>query len=322
MLAMKRPVFKSANLQHLSLLGENSRAASRPIRVVLDTDTYNEVDDQFALAHLFLSPDRICLEAVYAAPFYYPQINRRSKSAADGMERSYAEIHRLFELLGARNACSVFRGSRRFMASANRPVESPAARDLIKRARRMPRGEKLFVGAIAAATNVASALLLAPDIVDKIVIVWLGGHAPYWPNTREFNLIQDTHAATVLLTSAAPLVWIPCLPVASHLQTTKHELRVLLAPHSRLGHYLTDIVADYGHGRLAHSKPIWDMAVSAWLINPNWVICSGQRVPNLTQQTCWDGANLGKSAKVATHIKRDDIFRDFFRKAKNADKRG
>ena len=38
-------------------------------RVVLDTDTFNEVDDQFALAHLLLSQGQVDFEAVYAAPF-------------------------------------------------------------------------------------------------------------------------------------------------------------------------------------------------------------------------------------------------------------
>jgi len=38
------------------------------VRAVLDTDTYNEIDDQFALVQALLSPDRIALEAVYAAP--------------------------------------------------------------------------------------------------------------------------------------------------------------------------------------------------------------------------------------------------------------
>ena len=40
------------------------------VRMVLDTDTYNEVDDQFALAYALRSEDRIDLEAVYAAPFF------------------------------------------------------------------------------------------------------------------------------------------------------------------------------------------------------------------------------------------------------------
>lgn len=58
------------------------------LRAVLDTDTYNEIDDQFALVQAMLSPDRISLEAIYAAPFH----NRRSTGPGDGMDKSYEEI--------------------------------------------------------------------------------------------------------------------------------------------------------------------------------------------------------------------------------------
>ena len=39
------------------------------IRAVLDTDTYNEIDDQFAIVQTLLSAERIDLEGIYAAPF-------------------------------------------------------------------------------------------------------------------------------------------------------------------------------------------------------------------------------------------------------------
>ena len=51
------------------------------LRAVLDTDTYNEIDDQFALVQAMLSPERIGLEAIYAAPFH----NKRSSGPGDGM---------------------------------------------------------------------------------------------------------------------------------------------------------------------------------------------------------------------------------------------
>ena len=37
-----------------------------PVDVVIDTDTYNEVDDQFALAYLLGNTDRLRLQAIYA----------------------------------------------------------------------------------------------------------------------------------------------------------------------------------------------------------------------------------------------------------------
>jgi hypothetical protein len=42
---------------------------SGKVRMVLDTDTYNEVDDQFALSYALMSPEKLDVEAVYAAPF-------------------------------------------------------------------------------------------------------------------------------------------------------------------------------------------------------------------------------------------------------------
>ena len=36
------------------------------VRMVLDTDTYNEIDDQFAVVHALLSPEHLNVEALYA----------------------------------------------------------------------------------------------------------------------------------------------------------------------------------------------------------------------------------------------------------------
>ena len=59
-----------------------------PVDVVLDTDTYNEIDDQYALSYLMKSGDKLHVKAIYAAPFY----NEKSTGPADGMEKSYQEI--------------------------------------------------------------------------------------------------------------------------------------------------------------------------------------------------------------------------------------
>ena len=67
----------------------------RTVDAVLDTDTYNEIDDQFALAYMVRSYDRIHVQAIYAAPFF----NANSSSPADGMEKSYREILKLLSLM-------------------------------------------------------------------------------------------------------------------------------------------------------------------------------------------------------------------------------
>ena len=61
------------------------------IAAVLDTDAFHEVDDQFAISIFLRLPERIRPLALYAAPFY----NSLSSGPADGMEKSYKELHRL-----------------------------------------------------------------------------------------------------------------------------------------------------------------------------------------------------------------------------------
>ncbi len=69
----------------------------------------------------------------------------------------------------------------------------------------------LYVLAIGAITNVASAILKNPDIIDRIVIVWLGGNVLHWPENKEFNLYQDVAAARIIFECGAALVQLPLL---------------------------------------------------------------------------------------------------------------
>jgi len=284
---------------------------SAPARVILDTDTFNEVDDQFALAHLLLSPDRVRFEAVYAAPF----TNQRARTPGEGMERSYEEIHRVLDLVPTPHPPAVFRGSTSYLPGSCLPVRSDAVNALIERA--MATGEeRLYVLAIAAITNIASALLVEPRIAEKITVVWLGGHAPYWPHTREFNLWQDLHAARVLLDTEVPLVLLPCQPVTSHIVTTVAELEQQLAPGSHLGAYLTDIVRKYEGNPPGWSKVIWDIAASAWMINPEWVKTEEAPSPLLQEDFTWGPSTGRRRIQIAREVNRDAILSDFFAKAR------
>ena len=206
----------------------------KKIRMVLDTDAFNEIDDQFAVAYALLAKDRISLEALYAAPFF----NSNSSGPADGMEKSYEELIQILKRLGQEPGGLVFRGSSSYLSGAQNPVSRPAALDLVERARSASPDSPLYVTAIGAITNVASALLLAPDIANKIVIVWLGGHALYWKDTREFNLWQDPAASRVVLDSGVPLLLIPCLGVADHLITTLPEINAHVRGKGEIGDFL------------------------------------------------------------------------------------
>jgi purine nucleosidase len=286
------------------------------VPVVIDTDTYNEIDDQYAVAYGILSPERMDVEAVYAAPF----LNSRSTSAGDGMEKSYQEILRLLKLLGRSSEGFAFRGSDRFSESAGKPVDSPAARDLIRRALR-PRDTPLYVVTIGCPTNVASAILMEPKIKQRIVVVWLGGTPHEWPSAREFNLNQDLHADRVLFDSGVPLVQIPTKNVAEHLLTTVPEVESWLKGRSRLGAYLFDQFLEYAkvqtQGKPANytwSKVIWDISAVAWIVDPHWIPTAVVRSPVLTDDFRWKQESGRHQMRVATDVLRDPIFFDLFQK--------
>lgn len=164
--------------------------------LVIDTDAYNEIDDQFAISYALRAQDRLHLLALCAAPFH----NERSTGPADGMEKSYQEILKLLSLAGEN--VPVYRGSTTYLPDEKTPVPSDAAQALAQLAMEHTTENPLYVAAIGAITNVASALLMQPEIADRMVLVWLGGSALHWPDNQEFNILQDVAAARVRSTPA------------------------------------------------------------------------------------------------------------------------
>lgn len=280
------------------------------IDMVLDTDTYNEVDDQFALAYALLSPERLNVEAVYAAPFY----NSRSNDPADGMEKSYDEILRFLDKMNISAEGLVYKGSTAYLPDGHTPVDSPAARDLVARAMARPDGDLLYVVAIGAITNVASALLMEPAIADKIAIVWLGGHPTTFPRAEEFNLSQDVPAARVVFDSGAPVTLVPCLGVASHLLTTVAELESCIGGKNELCDALIDIVRGYSDDHFAWAKEIWDVSTIAYLIDPDWMPSRLVHSPLLTDDSHWAHDETRHLIRECYFCHRNPIFKDLFTK--------
>lgn len=234
------------------------------VDAVLDTDTYNEIDDQFALSYMFSCKDKVHVKAVYAAPFF----NGHSQSPADGMEKSYQEIHHLLDLMNCPEMKPfVFRGSEQYLENETTPVVSPAAEHLSRLAMEYSPENPLYVVAIGAITNIASAVLLQPRIIDRIVVVWLGGHALSWPDTKEFNMYQDVAAARIIFGCGVPLVQFPCMGVVSSFTISEAELLYWLKGKNKLCDYLVQHTIDevtYAVGK-PWTRVIWDVTAVSWL---------------------------------------------------------
>lgn len=285
---------------------------SSPVDCVLDTDTYNEIDDQFAVIHAMLSPERLNVEAVYAAPFH----NHRSTGPADGMEKSYEEIQRLLALLGRADSLA-FRGSQRWLTEPGDSAPSQARDDLAGRALARPEDKPLYVIAIGAITNIASAIAAAPEIRNRIVVLWLGGQPLYWRSAHEFNLAGDVVASRYLLDSGVPLVLFPCSLVAEALRTTLPELARHLRGRGPVADYLYDIFSRYEECDLTvvgASKVIWDLAPIGWLLDRETTATSLVPSPVLTDGCTWSTGPARHVIRIADRINRDRVFSDLFAK--------
>ena len=230
------------------------------------------------------------------------------------MEKSYEEIHRILSRMGVEKENYVFRGSEDYLPKDKTPVLSPAAEDLVKKARTCTSEDPLYVLAIGAITNVASALLMAPDIVDKIVIVWLGGHALHWPDTKEFNLIQDVPAAQVVFDCGAPVVQLPCMGVVDHMLTTLPEINTFVKGRGAIGDFLAQRYFECSDDHFAYSRVIWDPTVIAWLVCPEGLVTQLRHSPIVTLEGTYSEDCSRHLYGYVSQVNRDRIFGDLFRR--------
>lgn len=320
------------------------------LRLVIDSDAKNEIDDQFAIAWALRSQNRFEVEAVYAVPFSHTQFEHNIgnmdyailEDPETGMNQSFEEICRLYELLGIDHTQRVFHGAAGYLSDKRKPVMSDAVRDLIERGMRSE--EPLYVAAIGAATNIASALILEPRLVDHIVVVWLGGQPLSFEYGYEFNLGQDIKAAQVLFDSGVPLIWVPCMGVASLLSFSDDDARCKLSGKSRIGTYLTEIIlgqftnldkalnrakkhrmvqlkgredqseeylSQFPSDYVSWSRTVWDISTIAFLKNPSWVQTTQIPSPVLNDDCSWQrGTKERHPIRVANYCQRDLIFGD------------
>ncbi|MBO5199857.1 MAG: nucleoside hydrolase [Clostridia bacterium] len=295
---------------------KNLTPPTRKVDVVLDTDAYNEIDDQFAIAYLLRQPELFNVVGLTAAPF----LNERSVSPLDGMEKSYTEILTLLELMGLDDMKDkVYKGSADYLPDIKTPVESDAADFLARLADDYCPENPLYVVAIGAITNVASALLKNPAMKENCVVVWLGGHAENYPKAAvEFNMKQDIAAARVVMGCGVPFVQLPCRGVVDHFATSRYELEHWLSGVSPLcDHLIGAAIAEaesYAAGK-PWTRVIWDVTAVAWLKNSDRRFMREKLIhspiPEYDKQYAYDPT--GHLIKYVYEINRDALFEDLFK---------
>lgn len=244
----------------------------RTRRVIIDSDVKNEADDQFAVVHALLSHS-LDVRGVIPAHF---GTHRTTESLAESRD----ELDLVLRLLDLDHEVPTADGAPHALPDECTPVDSPGARLIIDEARRTDAGP-LFIAFLGPLTDMASALLLAPDIADTdTTVIWIGG-PPYgdivsvgsWP---EFNLRNDIASANVVFDSGIRLWQVPA-NIYRQVVVGYAELEARVEPHGELGRYLAQQVVDFNsqfHRAPVESRSLGDSPAIALMIDP---FCAAMR---------------------------------------------
>ena len=262
-----------------NIVGERSLTGLTPTKeteYIIDADTANEVDDLFAIIGAIARDDRgktgPRLAGLTAAQFHTsPLASNRSA------EESQVINEQLAQLMG-RPQLRTLVGTNRPLESLSQPRKSPAAAFIAERASRATPSNKLQVFVLGPCTNVASAILLDPELASVIHVRYLG----FWydPATGtydkdEFNTGNDPIALNYLLDNPALEFTVMTATTSESLQFTREELDTQLPANHRLTNYLKNRWDTYDRWWTEEDPTkrqwtMWDVAsLEAWF-EPQW----------------------------------------------------
>jgi inosine-uridine nucleoside N-ribohydrolase len=285
-------------------------------KVWLDADTGNEMDDLYAIVRLVKEPS-VELIGLSSAHFNNPDLlvfEKWNAYETKGLN-TVAESQRLNEqILKSMGRLDIPnpQGADRQIGRAwgqQDPRDSEAAQAIIKAAKSLPEGEKLDVLTIGAMTNLASALILAPEIKSKIRCFALG--AQYEPATKvwnknEFNIRNDLNAFDYLLNLEGLDLTIMCLQAALPLQFKREETYAWLDETIENEKILEDRWREQNPQDA--SRVMWDLALVEAYLNPQLSKIEDVNTPPENKQ---------RTIKAYIRIDEKALAEDFWKLIKN-----
>jgi inosine-uridine nucleoside N-ribohydrolase len=284
-----------------------AQTAGARIPVVLSTDVGNEIDDQWAITYLLLQPR---FEVLGVMSVHAPSIS------APAGQTSYRILVDVVEnRLAMSTHPPLVEGGSLPMPDAKTPRTSPAVRFLIETSRRFTRDNRLTVLMIGAATDVASAILTEPTIVDRVRVVQMG--FPDEKGGEEFNIANDVHAVQAILDSKVPLVIGPGNVCRASLSLSLDQARAMLATRGAIGAWLWEEYQAWYYRAVKplrvddFSKPwvIWDDIALAYVLGMTKQHTLPR--PSMRDDMTFAEANTDRTITWITDVDEERMWADF-----------
>ena len=238
--------------------GATAKAAAKPLRLIVDADTANEIDDVFALARALMEP-RFQVEGITSA-----QWHTQEGAPRDTVGPSQEMNEKLLRVMNRTDVPHPI-GANVPLVSPVRPQPSAAARHIIRKALETPEGEKLVVAILGPCTNLASAVLMEPAIIPRVSCHFIGlryDHKQRLWSRDEFNTNNDPNALDVLLNAPGLEFHLMTATASQSLVFEKAEVDRHLKGKGAVADHLVGIWNNFDRAwqrRVAPTKATWVM---------------------------------------------------------------
>jgi len=293
------------------------------IPVLIDTDANNEVDDQHALAYLFMNGNTFDVKGV--------TIN--ATFGGGNVDEQYAEADRIVRLCNV-TGLPVKKGADGDFETIAPTITqtdfdgSEAVNFIIAQAKAMT-NDKLVLIAVGKLTNVALAIEKDPSITDKIRLVWLGSN---YPDPGEYNLENDIPSMNYLLDTSIEFEMVTVRygkpsgtgaviafkkdilekmpgkgPVAKEPVTGRHGNQFRC-----FGDYSVNLFEECENHGNPPGRSLFDMAAVAIVKNPSWAEVKIIPAPLMEDKKWIERPNNKRTIKVWENFDIKAILDDFY----------
>lgn len=315
----------------LAAVGFTSFASANPerIRVILDTDANNELDDQHAIAYLLFNGDVFDVEGVTV---------NRTRGGGD-VHQHYAEAERIIKLCGLESQIDLLLGADGSFDEIKETLDQPdfdgheAVDFIIERALADDERELVLLP-VGKLTNIALALAKAPEIAERVRIVWLGSN---YPARGEYNQDNDEASMNYILDFDAHFeiatVRYGQPSGTDAVRATLEDIREIMPGKGpkidepitgrhggefyTFGDYSVNLFENYPMSGNPPGRPLFDMAAVAIVKNPEWAQATEIPAPILVDREWQDRPDNERTIILWENFDRDAIMQDFYDRMEN-----
>jgi len=282
-----------------------------PVPVILSTDCGTEIDDQWAVIYLCISPE---LEVLGF-------LGNHARNGLTGEKARDTALDVVENRLEMGEHPPVFAGSDGPLSAPDKPNDNEAVRFLIERSKAFTPTERLNVLIIGSHTDVASAILTDPSIVQRIRVIMMG--IDDWPGGGDpWNVRNDPTAARIVFDSGVPLVVGPGEVAKRHLSFTTEECQALLRDTGKAGAWLAESFAAWPHRLELEGRkvwPIWDNITVAYLLGFTRTMVHHR--PRIAEDLSFDHSDARGQLTWIEWVEQERMWADYVGKLKAWDGR-